>query len=113
MNRIALVVSDVDGTLLTKDKTLTDGALTAVRKLHEAGIGFTMSIFIAMLAFADETLLNAAKLGVLLGSLVSAMLGLSWGAIYVRRRRNMLRAGRGDRAARTPRTPHRDRSPAG
>ena len=31
-----------------------------------AGIGFTMSIFIAMLAFADETLLNAAKLGVLL-----------------------------------------------
>ena len=78
-----------------------------------AGIGFTMSIFIAMLAFADETLLNAAKLGVLLGSLVSAMLGLSWGAIYVRRRRNMLRAGRGDRAARTPRTPHRDRSPAG
>lgn len=78
-----------------------------------AGIGFTMSIFIAMLAFADETLLNAAKLGVLLGSLVSAMLGLSWGAIYVRRRRNMLRAGRGDRATRTPRTPHRDRSPAG
>ena len=42
MNRIALVVSDVDGTLLTKDKTLTDGALTAVRKLHEAGIGFTI-----------------------------------------------------------------------
>ena len=33
-----------------------------------AGIGFTMSIFIAMLAFTDERLLNAAKLGVLLGS---------------------------------------------
>src|SRR5690606_118664 len=30
-----------------------------------AGIGFTMSIFIAMLAFADADLLNAAKLGVL------------------------------------------------
>ncbi|MGY3488445.1 Cof subfamily protein (haloacid dehalogenase superfamily) [Bradyrhizobium sp. USDA 4011] len=42
MTRIALVVSDVDGTLLTKDKTLTDGALTAVRRLHEAGIGFTI-----------------------------------------------------------------------
>jgi Cof subfamily protein (haloacid dehalogenase superfamily) len=42
MSRIALVVSDVDGTLLTKDKTLTDGAKSAVRRLHEAGIGFTI-----------------------------------------------------------------------
>ncbi|MGZ5876498.1 MAG: Cof-type HAD-IIB family hydrolase [Bradyrhizobium sp.] len=43
MNRIGLVVSDVDGTLLTKDKTLTDGAKDAVRRLHEAGIGFTIT----------------------------------------------------------------------
>jgi Cof subfamily protein (haloacid dehalogenase superfamily) len=43
MTRIALVVSDVDGTLLTKDKTLTDGAKTAVRRLHEARIGFTIT----------------------------------------------------------------------
>jgi NhaA family Na+:H+ antiporter len=50
-----------------------------------AGIGFTMSIFIAMLAFSDEELLNAAKLGVLLGSLAAATLGLGWGASYVRR----------------------------
>jgi Cof subfamily protein (haloacid dehalogenase superfamily) len=42
MTRIALVVSDVDGTLLTKDKILTDGAKAAVRKLHDAGIGFTI-----------------------------------------------------------------------
>lgn len=42
MTRIALVVSDVDGTLLTKDKILTDGAKAAVRRLHEAGIGFTI-----------------------------------------------------------------------
>src|SRR6476620_4132086 len=42
MTRIALVVSDVDGTLLTKDKGLTDGAKAAVRKLHDAGIGFTI-----------------------------------------------------------------------
>src|SRR6202171_1367711 len=42
MTRIALVVSDVDGTLLTRDKTLTDGARGAVRRLHEAGIGFTI-----------------------------------------------------------------------
>jgi Cof subfamily protein (haloacid dehalogenase superfamily) len=42
MTRIALVVSDVDGTLLTKDKVLTDRARAAVRKLHAAGIGFTI-----------------------------------------------------------------------
>ena len=43
MTRIALVVSDVDGTLLTKDKTLTDRAKVAVRRLHDAGIGFTIT----------------------------------------------------------------------
>ena len=42
MSRIALVVSDVDGTLLTKDKILTDDARSAVRALHAAGIGFTI-----------------------------------------------------------------------
>ncbi|KRR08906.1 hydrolase [Bradyrhizobium jicamae] len=42
MTRIALVVSDVDGTLLTHDKILTEGAKAAVRKLHAAGIGFTI-----------------------------------------------------------------------
>jgi Cof subfamily protein (haloacid dehalogenase superfamily) len=42
MTRIALVVSDVDGTLLTKSKILTDGAKAATRKLHDAGIGFTI-----------------------------------------------------------------------
>jgi Cof subfamily protein (haloacid dehalogenase superfamily) len=39
----ALVVSDVDGTLLTRDKILTDAAKRAVRRLHEAGIGFTIT----------------------------------------------------------------------
>ncbi|MBV6272410.1 Na+/H+ antiporter NhaA [Alcaligenaceae bacterium CGII-47] len=52
-----------------------------------AGIGFTMSIFIAMLAFVDENLLGAAKLGVLLGSLVAALLGLGWGVVYAKRLR--------------------------
>jgi NhaA family Na+:H+ antiporter len=50
-----------------------------------AGIGFTMSIFISMLAFSDQGLLRAAKLGVLLGSLAATTLGLGWGAFYVRR----------------------------
>lgn len=53
-----------------------------------AGIGFTMSIFIAMLAFTDENLLGAAKLGVLMGSLVAAVLGLGWGTLYVQRKRD-------------------------
>jgi Cof subfamily protein (haloacid dehalogenase superfamily) len=43
MTRIALVVSDVDGTLVTKDKTLTEAARAAVRKLHDSGIGFTIT----------------------------------------------------------------------
>lgn len=52
-----------------------------------AGIGFTMSIFVAMLAFEDENLLGAAKLGVLLGSVVAGCSGLGWGFLYVRRDR--------------------------
>ena len=43
MTRIELVVSDVDGTLVTKDKTLTDLARAAVRRLRDAGIGFTIT----------------------------------------------------------------------
>jgi Cof subfamily protein (haloacid dehalogenase superfamily) len=43
MSRIALVVSDVDGTLVTHDKRLTEGAKRAVRRLHDAGIGFTIT----------------------------------------------------------------------
>jgi NhaA family Na+:H+ antiporter len=54
-----------------------------------AGIGFTMSIFIAMLAFTDSKLLDAAKFGVLLGSLISVTLGLGWGAEYAQRQRKL------------------------
>ena len=43
MMRIALVVSDVDGTLLTRDKRLTEAAVDAVQRLHAAGIGFTIT----------------------------------------------------------------------
>jgi len=50
-----------------------------------AGIGFTMSIFIAMLAFTDPALLGAAKLGVLVGSVLAASLGLTWGFAYTNR----------------------------
>lgn len=50
-----------------------------------AGIGFTMSMFVAMLAFSDESVLSVAKLGVLVGSLVSGCLGFAWGSVYMRK----------------------------
>lgn len=39
------------------------------------GVGFTMAIFVANLAYADETLIAAAKLGILLASLVAGVAG--------------------------------------
>jgi NhaA family Na+:H+ antiporter len=43
------------------------------------GIGFTMSVFIANLAFDDQGLLTAAKFAVLVASASAAMLGLLFG----------------------------------
>jgi Na+:H+ antiporter, NhaA family len=42
-----------------------------------AGIGFTMSLFIGGLSFSDPELMNQVRLGVLSGSLVSAVLGFT------------------------------------
>jgi Cof subfamily protein (haloacid dehalogenase superfamily) len=39
---IALVISDVDGTLVTPDKQLTEASIRAVQLLHARGIGFTV-----------------------------------------------------------------------
>ena len=44
------------------------------------GIGFTMSLFIATLAFQGTDLLDSAKIGILTGSLVAGIVG----AIVVR-----------------------------
>lgn len=43
-----------------------------------AGIGFTMSLFISQLAFANPEVVEQAKLGILLGSALSAVVGLVW-----------------------------------
>jgi NhaA family Na+:H+ antiporter len=40
------------------------------------GIGFTMSIFIANLAFTDSAIITASKMSILLASLCSALIGL-------------------------------------
>jgi NhaA family Na+:H+ antiporter len=42
------------------------------------GIGFTMSLFIAQLAFKDPAMVEEAKLGILLASAISAALGFAW-----------------------------------
>lgn len=42
MDRIALVVSDVDGTLVTTQKRVTERTRQAVAALHKCGIGFTV-----------------------------------------------------------------------
>lgn len=41
-----------------------------------AGIGFTMSLFVAPLAFADAALVASSKLAILLGSVLSGLLGI-------------------------------------
>ena len=43
MNRISLVISDVDGSLVTHDKRLTEAAIEAVKVLNKNNIGFTIT----------------------------------------------------------------------
>ena len=86
------------GLAIGKPLGITGAALAAVRlrlaslpdgvtwtALHGcawlAGIGFTMSLFIATLAFDGTTLLDAAKFGILTGSLLASIVG----AVVVRR----------------------------
>ena len=42
------------------------------------GIGFTMSIFITLLAYTDMDMANNAKISILIGSVVAAIIGLVW-----------------------------------
>jgi NhaA family Na+:H+ antiporter len=49
------------------------------------GIGFTMSLFIAQLAFPAGPLLDTAKLAILVGSGTSMLVGLAYGFVTQRR----------------------------
>jgi NhaA family Na+:H+ antiporter len=53
-----------------------------------AGIGFTVSLFVAGLAYTDPSQLEAAKIGVLGGSVVAAAVGLATLAAVSRRSRS-------------------------
>ena len=49
-----------------------------------AGIGFTMALFIATLAFPPGPLIEVAKLGILLASLIAGVIGLGAGRLLLR-----------------------------
>ena len=68
--------------LATRPRDLTWGLLAGGGLL--AGIGFTMALFIATLAFSDA-LIGSAKLGIFLASIASALAGLAVLAWFSRR----------------------------
>jgi len=55
-----------------------------------AGIGFTMSLFVASLAFPNPTLVATAKLAILVGSALSALTGLLIVHVSTRKERSIL-----------------------
>lgn len=60
-----------------------------------AGIGFTVSLFIAQLAYTDPVVVDSAKIGIFLGSIVSGALGvLLLTSRGTARRREVARRGR-------------------
>ena len=50
-----------------------------------AGIGFTMSIFITLLAFDDQALIDASKLSVILASVTAGLAGFVWLKMAIKR----------------------------
>ncbi len=65
-----------------------------------AGIGFTVAIFVATLAFTDPAVVETAKLGVMLGSFVAAVIGYAW--LRATPRADEVLKERGDVATVTP-----------
>jgi NhaA family Na+:H+ antiporter len=89
---LGLVVGKPAGVLLASWLTLRLGIGTLPKGMTlrhlvvlgvVAGVGFTMALFIAQLAFTDPRLLAAAKLGVLAASGGAAILGLALGRLLL------------------------------
>lgn len=51
-----------------------------------AGIGFTMSIFITLLAFEDQQVIDRSKIAILCASLLSGILGFIWLSVTLRKK---------------------------
>jgi Na+:H+ antiporter, NhaA family len=92
---VGLVLGKPIGVLVASFVTVKLGAAVLPRGLGMghmlvlgivAGIGFTMALFVAQLAFARADLLAAAKLGVLVASAVAGVVGLAVGALCLRPR---------------------------
>jgi Na+:H+ antiporter, NhaA family len=66
-----------------------------------AGVGFTMALFIAQLAFSDPRLLAAAKLGVLAASGIAAVVALALGRVLLTSTRTPGAAQTADEAERS------------
>ncbi len=67
-----------------------------------AGVGFTMALFIAQLAFSDLRLLAAAKLGVLMASGAAAVMSIALGRLLLPRERAPGAAATADEAEASP-----------
>ena len=61
--------------LIEKPESIDWNQVLAVGFL--GGIGFTMSILITQLAFLNENVINAVKIGVFLASFISAIIGVA------------------------------------
>jgi len=60
-----------------------------------AGIGFTVSLFITDLAFPEQRLVDQAKIGILVASVLASVLGFALLRAWSRRDRRSVDAGRG------------------
>ena len=65
--------------IATRPQEMRPGGIALVGIV--GGIGFTMSLFIAQLAFTDPVLLATAKLGILVGSAGGMVIGLVYGRL--------------------------------
>jgi NhaA family Na+:H+ antiporter len=73
------VITAAKGAAMMKLAQLPEGASTSalVAVGSTAGIGFTVSIFIAKLAFTDPALQELAVTAVMVGSLISGLIGVA------------------------------------